>query len=382
MEGRVELNLEQAPKKERSSNLELYRIIVMLLIVAHHYVVNSGLMNELGPVYSNIFSWRSVFLMLFGAWGKTGINCFVLITGYFMCKSSITLKKYVKLIAEVLFYSVVIYLIFCIFGYESFSIVSLVKAFIPIKAIQHNFTGCFLAFYLFIPFLNVLVRNLTEKQHIALLLLCGFVYVFFGTMPFFDINMNYVSWYIVLYFVASYIRLYPKKIYDSTKIWLFITLFFVMLLSVSVIACAYVGERLNKQMVYYFAADSNTFLALAVAVSSFILFKNLKIKQSRFINTVSASTFGVLLIHAHSETMRNWLWRDTLKNVQAYSSDWLVLHAIGSVIAVFVICTVIDFARIMLLEKPFMKLFDKNKSKIDAFCKKIEDGFFKVFHIE
>ena len=27
-----------------NSNLELFRIIVMLLIVAHHYVVNSGLM--------------------------------------------------------------------------------------------------------------------------------------------------------------------------------------------------------------------------------------------------------------------------------------------------------------------------------------------------
>lgn len=32
-------------KSERSSNLELYRILVMLLIVAHHYVVNSGLVD-------------------------------------------------------------------------------------------------------------------------------------------------------------------------------------------------------------------------------------------------------------------------------------------------------------------------------------------------
>lgn len=32
-----------AKSQRRSSNLELYRIIVMLLIVAHHYVVNSGL---------------------------------------------------------------------------------------------------------------------------------------------------------------------------------------------------------------------------------------------------------------------------------------------------------------------------------------------------
>lgn len=30
--------------KLRRSNLELYRIIVMMLIVAHHFVVNSGLM--------------------------------------------------------------------------------------------------------------------------------------------------------------------------------------------------------------------------------------------------------------------------------------------------------------------------------------------------
>ena len=37
----------QPQAKQRNSNLELYRIIVMLLIVAHHYVVNSGMMPEL-----------------------------------------------------------------------------------------------------------------------------------------------------------------------------------------------------------------------------------------------------------------------------------------------------------------------------------------------
>ncbi len=34
-------------QKVRNSNLELYRVIVMLLIVAHHYVVNSGLLQVL-----------------------------------------------------------------------------------------------------------------------------------------------------------------------------------------------------------------------------------------------------------------------------------------------------------------------------------------------
>lgn len=46
--------------KERSSNLELYRILVMLLIIAHHYVVNSGLCNEMDK---NILSDNTLSLV-------------------------------------------------------------------------------------------------------------------------------------------------------------------------------------------------------------------------------------------------------------------------------------------------------------------------------
>lgn len=104
---------------KRSSNLELYRIIVMFMIVCHHYVVNSGLMEVMKE---EPMSSSSLFYYIFGAWGKTGINCFVLITGYFMCKSSITLRKFLKLYLQVLFYAVIFYVIFCITDYQTFSI--------------------------------------------------------------------------------------------------------------------------------------------------------------------------------------------------------------------------------------------------------------------
>ena len=52
---------------KRDSNIELLRIITMLLIVAHHYVVNSGLTALDRPLYANPLSWRSIFLFLFGA---------------------------------------------------------------------------------------------------------------------------------------------------------------------------------------------------------------------------------------------------------------------------------------------------------------------------
>lgn len=54
----------ESSRKERNSNLELYRIIVMLLIVAHHYVVNSGLMSVMKrgttsyPVHISLFIWN------------------------------------------------------------------------------------------------------------------------------------------------------------------------------------------------------------------------------------------------------------------------------------------------------------------------------------
>ena len=33
--------------KERESGIELFRIITMLLIIAHHYVVNSGVSSKI-----------------------------------------------------------------------------------------------------------------------------------------------------------------------------------------------------------------------------------------------------------------------------------------------------------------------------------------------
>lgn len=77
---------------QRDSNLDLYRIVVMIAIVSHHYVVNSGLMECINA--SNPLGFNSIFLLLFGCWGKIGINCFVLITGCFMCESKITLKNF------------------------------------------------------------------------------------------------------------------------------------------------------------------------------------------------------------------------------------------------------------------------------------------------
>lgn len=163
----------------------------MLLIVAHHFVVNSGVREIM---YTNPLSSNSIFLFLFlfGAWGKTGINCFMLITGYFMCKSNIMLKKYIKLICEVLFYNTIISLIFFSFGIGSIS--NILDGLLTVRNIDSgNFIACFLVFYLFIPFLNILLQNINKKQYQYLTGLLAFLYVFLWTVPKFSVVMNYVS---------------------------------------------------------------------------------------------------------------------------------------------------------------------------------------------
>ena len=373
---------EKNVQSMRQSNLELFRIITMILIIAHHYVVNSGLTNMDGPIAYNPLSFHSIFLLLWGAWGKIGINCFVLFSGYFMSVKNITLKKYLKLICEVMFYRIVIALIFWITGYEKVSIRGIIKVFMLIRNLSNGFTSAYLIFFLFIPFLNILVHHMTEKQHIRLLLLVSFAYIFLGTFsPVTSVKMNYASWFMVLYLISSYIRLYPKKIFDKTRAWGMLAISCIIVSCVSVIVCTWIGTKLNQTIYYHFVSDSNTFLAVLTGISSFMFFKNIRIPQNKYINAVAATTFGVLCIHANSDTMRQWLWQDTLKNIDYYYSSTGYIHAIVSVLGIFFICSLIDYIRIRFIEKPFFHIVDNMIECIASRFANIEKRFFEKYMI-
>ena len=335
--------------QHRDSNLELYRILLMLAIVSHHYVVNSGLVPEC--IDKEPTSGRSIFLLLFGAWGKTGINCFLMITGYFMCQSHISLKKFLKLVFEIEFYKVILFTIFLAMGNAACSLRSL-RGLLPVPTITDGFASCFLVFFLFIPFLNLFIHSLSKRNYQLLL---GFLFFFYTVLPsfFISIKFNYVTWFSIIYLIAAYIRLYPIPLFENRNFWLVSSIACILASCASVLFFAFVF----KERFYWFLADSNKILAVATAVSLFLFFKNIKLKYNPIINTLASSVFGVLLIHANSDAMRQWLWVDTLQNTQFFDSPWLVLHAFGSVIGIYLICTAIDQIRIHLLEKPFFNHF-------------------------
>ena len=305
----------------------------------------------------SVMEIKDYFLLLFGWGGKTGINCFVLITGYFMCTSEITKKKFFKLLGERYFYAVTIWCLFFFTGYEEFSVIEFLKMIFPFFTVADNFTVCFLLFYLLIPFLNKLIHALTEKEHFLLMAWCISVYVILPSFMLANVTFNYITWFCVIYLIAAFIRLYPRRWFDDKKLTGTLMVGFLLLSWFSVIGIAKIRRIIGIDLGvgYFFVSDSNKVLALATGISAFLFFKNLRIGYSRTINTVAASTFGVLLIHANSDTMRRWIWKDICNNVGVYQEGNIIIHAIVSVAVIYAVCTIIDMLRIRLIEKPLMK---------------------------
>lgn len=343
---------------ERNSNLELYRIICMLFIIAHHYVVNSGLTTPDGPLVLDSINLKSCYLWTIGMWGKTGINCFMLITGYFMCKSAITLRKFFKLILEIYFYQFIITFVFAIFGYESISIIKLIKMLLPFWGIQQNFTGCFIVFWLTIPFWNILVNNITKKQHQLLLIIALTIYTLLGSVPTFHVTFNYVTWFGIIYLIASYIRLYPQPIFDNKSFWFYASVLFI---AIAILSMCLLVRYFGGNYAQFFVNDCNKIFAVIIATSTFLWFKNINLHYSRIINLIGGSTFGVFLIHTRS-SVRKWIWGGDMFNcVESY--NWqlieMILYSIGVILLIFTICTIIDIIRIKYLEEPLFKFLDK-----------------------
>lgn len=134
----------------------------------------------------------------------------------------------------------------------------------------------------------------------------------------------------------------------------------LLLSMLSVVGIVYVDAAYGKQQwAYRLVADSNAVLAVMTSVAAFMYFKNLKMRHHKWINTIAASTFGVLMIHANSDTMRQWLWQDVVGCARHYASPYACLYAVAAVVIIFSVCILIDYLRIHTLERWAFRWIDR-----------------------
>lgn len=285
---------------KRSSNIELLRIIMMIAIIAHHFVVNSGVtqLYDFSRITHNM-----LFLQIFGFAGKAMINGFLLISGYFMIKQKTSFKKIIRLYLQIKFYVFVIYLIMIILGYETFSLVSLFKTvFSMIKGVNVGFTATFFLLYILMPFINRFINNITEKQYTVLLFILFFFYTIIPTFFIINDTFDEIGWYITMYLAGGYIRLYLNEIKLSFNKSVFLIAVNLVLIIGSILCL-----DVLKHNPYHMFINANKFLAVTLAVTLFIVFKSIDMGHIEWINKLSSATFGVLLIHANSDAMRKFL---------------------------------------------------------------------------
>lgn len=331
--------------KKRNISLDIMRIIAMWLIILLHSIDHSGLYEQLIP--GTYLSYIEEFLY---AITQISVNCFVLISGYFLVDSKFKINKLLRLWVEVVFYSLTIKIILMILGVIPFSITSLISCILPIVTGRYWFVTIYFGMYLLSPFLNVGIRAMTKKQFKLLLgIFCILFSVLISIHPAFK-GMNSgggwgIVWFIVLYYTAAYLKLYYIPDGKIKSILFFFGSILVM------IGGLIIGQELEISALLSIVKNWWRYDSVPVYVAScafFIIFLNCQFtvseRMNHYIILISGTTFGIYLFHAHANICTEQMWQMSgiLNNGICW---WLPFVQIMIVTAIFFICSLIDLFR-------------------------------------
>lgn len=352
-----EVNINKMPVV-RDTNLELFRIFLMVvLIMPSHYIMSGGAIRMVDPEH---LSLNMYVAELFSRTGRMGNNCFLLITGYFMCNMKFSWRKFWKLVFLVEFYAVGIYLLFTMTRYESFSFPTFTNFVLTIpKGVGTRFVGTFIALYMLVPFLNRLIATLSAKEFRRLLLLLVFFFSICNTFVADVFEM--LAWYILVYLTGSYLRIYPPKILSTRKQVTAFLIVNLLLVFGSIVLLTYLSSIFNDlfRHIQISLEQSNHILSLTCSVSLFLWFKNLQIPHIRIVNKLATTILAVLCIHEHSATMHHFLYRNLFCVKQHFTDEWFPLYMFGCIAVLFLFCAIVELLRARFVEKPIFALLDK-----------------------
>ncbi|MGN1234568.1 MAG: acyltransferase family protein, partial [Christensenellaceae bacterium] len=320
--------MEQIVKRQRDSNFELLRIICCLLIVFHHWSYRSGL-----PIDCTVYS-ASRFIgefLMFG--GKIACNCFVLISGYFMIQSRFSLSKILRLWCEVFFYSVGIYLFAVVLQRESFSLLGLLYYALPVTMNQYWFIRAYLLLYLLVPVLNLAVNRcprrilaITTGTLLALITFGSTLLDLLSTSSLVGGTIGYSVelWFIVLYFVGGYLRLYPDKFSHRSGSYFLFGGGCVLVIWASFLLFDELRKNGIANIYTYTLMGESTITGFLCSFFFFLAFKNWKIGSCRAINFLASSSLGVYLISEHPLS-RDRIWQRIFPSALYYDTPRFIL---------------------------------------------------------
>ncbi len=332
-------------KKVRSSNMELLRVISMLMIVIYHIVCHCVNVQLHGgdatiKISSDLFNYPYFYKRLYllsgiMKWGPIGNTIFILISGYFMVEKGkniniISIAR--KLITELAFAAVALVLV------SNIAVVFCNDIFISALSFDFNNMSWYVGYYFTIIAcaflcLNEYLLSLSYQKYTI------FLVILFSTIEFSWSNsiIDGIGWGlgtlllgIFLYSFGGYIKKYEP--FKNIRFLVFV----ILIVCVNLIE--YISYyNLAKTAIESFdfsnpdAVFNQTILSygnrdlviLVVAVCIFEIFKRVSMPNSKIINFMGMGTFMVYLVHDNAFFYSIW----GLKNwvLDLYNTPWLFL---------------------------------------------------------
>ena len=343
-------------RAERNLNVELLRIIAMLLIVLGHCIGHNHLAETFGGGVRYVLKFIQIVSL-------PATNCFVLVTGYYQSQSNFKFRKLLLLWLQLLFYSIVLYGICVGFLGEPFRPIELLKALLPVSGNQYWFLRVFLGLYVLSPFLNGLAKTLEQKQFQKLLVINFVLFSLWRTFIPFAVTLNSeggnsLIWFVVLYLTGAYLAQYPPQL--SRRSIAMALLGFIGIAFTGWLALDLFSNRLGLNgkgtsllteftafPIYGSAICALLLVAKAGESSASNLIRHL-------ITTISSSMLGIYMLHENSHVKQVlWPWL----NLPGLTTARLLPTILVATILIFIAGVVVDQLTWQMLARGAKKVF-------------------------
>lgn len=324
-------------KKERDSNMELLRIVAMLLIMVVHANFRALPKPDAVAIAANP---SSAFLQFLSeGFSIVGVNVFVMLSGWYAIRPRVV--RFAELLFQLLF-----------FGLLCFGVEYAVSGQLPPNAVltvlildprAYWFVKAYIGLYLFAPVLNAFVGHATRQQFGRVLMaLFAFMFVFgwLSKATSWIVEGYSLPWFMCLYLLARYMRVHrPWFTQFPRSADLAVYLGTVAFLTVAV----FILRHYNLGGVLYFYCCP--FVVLG-AMYLLLFFSKLSVR-SRVVNWLAISAFAIYLTHSSSfigkyydEAVRQWFYGE--------SRPVFIGYAVLLITGVFFGSILIDKVRIAL----------------------------------
>ena len=355
-------------KTTRSSNLELLRILCMLLIIGDHLTGQSGIAD-----YTTLPS--SFAFCLIGCGSRIACNVFVLIGAWFLCEQPYKTRRPLSLWLSLWLYTVPVTLLCKLAGLDV-SWGALRWAAFPASTRQLWFISDYLLLLLCVPLLNRLLRGLSRPAHRGLLAVLAVPLIVYPTLFGENGAVSDTAWmFLYEYLLIAYLRRWPDNQlahllqHRAAALGLGLGLPLLNTILRAVLETSGLTDGKAFQYMAYYRTALGALPNLLAALALFYLSKGLDLGCVRWVNALAGTTLGVYILH-QVPAFRGFLWNGLL---QAEAHHGSVGYTLLAILAVFLGCAAVDALRTALVMRPLenTRLFKVLCEKGDALAAKI-----------